>query len=187
MNEYNATSKSTKLIKNQNRFTISVISLGIIIAIVLVSILSSHTSQKKNLSEAVTITPTPTPIIDEYDFKKTSFSTTVEQVNNEGNKYKGDRITFDGEIDNFALGTDGKTAGANVSDPYNQSDLSVVQLAFPSGTNTTKLSNNDTLTIWGYDEGSFPGRSNDGTTINETLIQVVYMNDLTSNYVFDGE
>ena len=132
-----------------------------------------------------TPSPTPTPTVDpaqiEELYKTTTKSTTVDNLDKDGNADKGKDVHFTCKILRFVKDDSGNTAGANVESP-NSYSMSVVQVVFPSGTDITRLNEGDLLEIWGTDEGVFSGKNAFGGDVQEVGIGALYITDTTTNY-----
>ncbi len=126
-------------------------------------------------------TPTETPAQTEADYKASTTSITVSNIDKDGNADQGADQHFTGEILGFVKDATGNTAGANVTDPE-ASSPSVIQVAFPDGTDVTQLNAGDTLEVWGNNQGVSSGSNAFGATIQEAGIDAQYMNDTTTNY-----
>jgi hypothetical protein len=114
-------------------------------------------------------------------YKATTTSTTVDNLDKDGNNDKGKDVHFTCKILNFVKDDSGNTAGANVEAPDSYS-TSTIQIAFPSGTDVTKLNEGDILEVWGTDGGVFSGQNAFGGTVQEVGIAAQYMTDQTTNY-----
>ncbi len=130
-----------------------------------------------------TDTPIPTPSSAQIEkaYKAMTTSTTVDNLDKDGNNDKGKDVSFTCKILNFVKDDSGNTAGANVEAPDSFS-ASIVQIAFPSGTDLSKLNQGDVLVIWGTDGGVFSGTNAFGATVQEVGVTVLYMTDQTTNY-----
>jgi len=130
-----------------------------------------------------TDTPVPTlsPAQVETVYKATTTSTTVDNLDKDGNNDKGKDVHFTCKILNFVKDDSGNTAGANVEAPDSYS-TSTIQIAFPSGTDVTKLNEGDILEVWGTDGGVFSGQNAFGGTVQEVGIAAQYMTDTTTSY-----
>ncbi len=130
-----------------------------------------------------TATPIPTlsPAQGERTYKATTSHTTVGNLDKDGNVEKCKNIYFTCKILKFVKDDSGNTAGANVEAPYSYS-TSIVQVAFPAGTDITQLNEGDIAEVWGTDEGVFSGQNAFGGTVQEVGITAKYINDKTTNY-----
>jgi hypothetical protein len=148
---------------------------------------STNTQQTQATSASATPTqpPTPTPTLSptqvENAYKATTTTTTINNLDKDGNQDKGKNVHFTCKILNFVKDDNGNTAGANVDAPDSYS-ASVIQIAFPSGTDITQLNQGDILEVWGTDEGVFSGQNAFGATIQEVGIAAQYLTDRTTNY-----
>jgi cytoskeletal protein RodZ len=136
-------------------------------------------------TSAPTATDTPAPTQSsaqtESAYKKSTTSTTVDNLDKNGNADKGKDVHFKCKILKFVKDDSGNTAGANVesSDTFS---ASVIQIGFPSGTDITRLNEGDTVEVWGTDAGVFSGQNAFGGTVQEVEIVALYMTDKTTNY-----
>ena len=147
----------------------------------------NNTSASATDTLAPTDTPTDTPVPTlsstqvEKVYKASTTSITVDNLDKEGNNDKGKDVHFTCKILKFVKDNSGNTAGANVEAPDSYS-TSIIQIAFPSGTDVTKLNEGDILEVWGTDEGVFSGQNAFGGTVQEVGIAAQYMTDNTTNY-----
>ncbi len=147
---------------------------------------SNTSSASATDTPAPTDTPTDTPVPTlspaqvEKVYKASTSSTTVINLDKEGNNDKGKDVHFTCQILKFVKDDSGNTAGANVAAP--DSDSSIIQILFPSGTDLTKLNEGDIVEVWGTDEGVFSGQNAFGGTVQEVAIAAQYMTDETTNY-----
>ena len=173
--------------------------LGIIAAVIVFGGIIANAAQSTtpqsnttvNTADTPTDTPapaatdTPSPTVDpaqiEELYKATTKSTTVDNLDKDGNADKGKDVHFTCKILRFVKDDSGNTAGANVESP-NSYSMSVVQIVFPSGTDITRLNEGDLLEIWGTDEGVFSGKNAFGGDVQEVGIGALYMTDTTTNY-----
>ena len=134
-----------------------------------------------------TDTPTPTPIPTqssaqiESSYKKSTTNTTVDNLDKNGNAFKGKDVHFTCKILAFVKDSNGNTAGANVESPDTYS-ASVIQIGWTSGTDITRLNEGDIVEVWGNDLGVFSGQNAFGGTVQEVGIAALYMNDKTTGY-----
>lgn len=128
-----------------------------------------------------TTAPTQTQAQIEATYKASTKSTTVTSLDKDGSADQGEEVHFTGVILNFVKDSNGNTAWANVDD-LSLSSTSVVQVAFPSNTDLSQLNQEDTLEVWGTDEGVFSETNAFGGTIQEVVITAQYMFDQTTNY-----
>jgi hypothetical protein len=144
---------------------------------------ASNTSSNATDTPAPTATPVPalSPAQVEKAYKATTSPTTVDNLDKDGNSDKGKNVYFTCKIIKFVKDDSGNTAGANVEAPASYS-ISVVQVAFPTGTDITKLNEGDIVEVWGTDEGVFSGQNAFGGTVQEVGITAKYINDKTTNY-----
>jgi len=147
----------------------------------------NNTSASATDTLAPTDTPTDTPVPTlsptqvEKVYKASTTSITVDNLDKEGNNDKGKDVHFTCKILKFVKDNSGNTAGANVEAPDSYS-TSIIQIAFPSGTDVTKLNEGDILEVWGTDQGVFSGQNAFGGTVQEVGIAAQYMIDKTTNY-----
>ncbi len=140
-------------------------------------------------SQQPTIAPTqkPAPTVSAADleaaYKASTTSTTVATLDKDGNSDLGKDVHFTCRILNFVKDSNGNTAGANVDDP-NMSG--VVQIAFPTNTDLSRLNSDDILEVWGTDDGTASGQNAFGATIQEVVVSANYMTDKTTNYQANG-
>jgi cytoskeletal protein RodZ len=128
-----------------------------------------------------TSTPAPTSGQTESAYKKSTTSTTVDNLDKNGNADKGKDVHFTCKILKFVKDDNGNTAGANVESPDTYSS-SILQIVFPSGTDITRLNEGDTVEVWGTDAGVFSGQNAFGGTVQEVGIAALYLTDKTTNY-----
>lgn len=132
-----------------------------------------------------TPTPTPEPTQSpqqiEASYKATTTDTTVADVDKQGNNYKGQNIHFTARIINFVKDDSGTTAGANV-DNLNDGTSSVIQIAFPIGVDLSRLNQQDIVEVWGTDGGTFSGTNGFGATVQEVVVESLYITDQTNGY-----
>jgi hypothetical protein len=132
-----------------------------------------------------TPSPTPTPTVSpaqvEELYKGLTKNTTVDNLDKDGNADKGKDVHFTCKILKFVKDDSGNTAGANVESPDSDSS-SVIQIAFPSGTDITKLNEGDILEVWGTDGGVFSGQNAFGGDVQEVGVGALYMTDTTTGY-----
>ncbi len=127
--------------------------------------------------------PTETQAQTEADYKASTVSTTIADLDKDGNADIGKDVHFTCTILKFVKDASGNTAGANVT---TQDTSAVVQVEFTTGTDITKLNEEDILEVWGTDAGVFSGTNSFGATVQEVGITAQYMNDQTSNYQVDN-
>lgn len=132
-------------------------------------------------TQAPTEPPTPTlsPAQLEKAYKASTTDTTVVALDKDGNNDQGEDVHFMCTILNFVKDSNGNTAGANVDDPNSSS---VIQVAFPDGTDLSQLNTGDTLEVWGTDDGTSSGTNAFGATIQEVGVTALYMTDQTTGY-----
>lgn len=149
------------------------------------SVATSNTPPTQAATTPPSPTPSPTPTLSptqvENVNKTATATTTVDNLDKDGNQDKGQPVHFTCKILNFVKDDSGNTAGANVDDPDSYS-TSVIQIAFPSGTDITQLNQGDIVEVWGADEGVFSGQNAFGATVQEVEIAAQYMTDTTTNY-----
>lgn len=131
------------------------------------------------VSNSITPIPTKTQAQTESDYKNSAVSATVASLDKDGSADTGDIVHFTATIIGFVKDSSGITAGANVT---TSDTSSVVQVLFPSGTDLSQLNQQDTIEVWGTDEGSFSGTNAYGGTVQEVAISAVYLLDQTTNY-----
>ena len=137
-------------------------------------------------TRAPTPTPIPIPIPTETlaqieaDYKASTIPTTVSNIDKNGSTDQSTNEHFTGKILNFVKDSTGNTAGANVTGL--DASMSVIQVAFPIGTDITQLNEEDLLEVWGTNQGVFSGSNAFGATIQEVGIDAQYMNDKTTSY-----
>ena len=100
-------------------------------------------------------------------------------MDKDGNNDQGNDVHFTCSILSFVKDSSGNTAGANVDDPNSSS---VIQVAFPDGTDLSQLNTGDTLEVWGTDDGTSSGTNAYGATIQEVGVSAAYMTDQTTGY-----
>src|SRR6266849_901441 len=127
----------------------------------------------------LTVSHRQAPVQSEPDYKASATSTTVAALDKNGNTEKGTIVYFTCAIMNFVKDSSGNTAGANVDDPTSSG---VIQVAFPAGTDLSRLNTGDSLAVWGVDNGTFSGSNLFGATIQEVGISAAYMTDYTTGY-----
>jgi hypothetical protein len=134
---------------------------------------------------AMTPTPVPTlpPAQSEATYKASTTNTSIEALDKDGNADQGKDVHFTCTILDFVKDSNGNTAGANVDDPNTSG---VVQIAFPTNTDLSRLNTGDTLEVWGTDEGTQSGQNAFGATIQEVVVSANYMTDKTTNYQANG-
>ena len=150
---------------------------------------ASNTSSSATDTPALTNTPVPTatpvptqsPAQVENAYKAATSPITVDNLDKDGNSDKGKDVYFTCKILKFVKDDSGNTAGANVEAPYSYS-TSVIQIAFPAGSDIAKLNEGDILEVWGTDGGVFSGQNAFGGTVQEVAITAQYINDQTTNY-----
>ena len=121
------------------------------------------------------------PAQEEVFYKKSTTATTVDALDKNGNGDKNKDVHFTCVIVNFLKDDSGNTTAANVSAP-NASSSSVIQIVFPVGTDLNQLNENDSVEVWGRDEGVFSGKNAFGGTVQEVAISAYYMTDITTHY-----
>jgi len=128
-----------------------------------------------------TATPVPTETQGqiETDYKASTTSVTVANLDKDGSVDKGKDVHFTCTILKFVKDSSGNTAGANVT---TQDSSAIVQVEFTNGTDITKLNEGDILEVWGTDEGVFSGTNAFGGTVQEVGVTAQYMNDQTTGY-----
>ena len=119
------------------------------------------------------------PVQSAQNYKASATTTTVAALDKNGNTGKGNIIYFTCTIMNFVKDSSGNTAGANVDDPTSSS---VIQIAFPAGTDLSRLNTGDSLAVWGVDDGTYSGSNLFGATVQEVGISAAYMTDYTTGY-----
>jgi hypothetical protein len=116
---------------------------------------------------------------DEGTYKLNTTASTVTSLDKAGSAGANAAVSFTCTIGNFVKDSNGMTAGANVNDP---SSNSVIQVAFPAGTDITRLNSGDVLEVWGTDQGASSGQNGFGVTIQEVVIHAKYVSDQTTGY-----
>lgn len=124
-------------------------------------------------------TPTLSPAQLEKAYKGSTTDTSVATLDKDGNNDQGEDVHFTCTILSFVKDSNGNTAGANVDDPNTSS---VIQVAFPDGTDLSQLNTGDTLEVWGTDDGTSSGTNAFGATIQEVGVSAAYMTDQTTGY-----
>jgi hypothetical protein len=122
-----------------------------------------------------------TPVLSEGAYKDSSTFTTVSVLDKDGNSDQGKIVHFTCKILRFVKDSNGNTAGANV-EPSDVLFGSIIQISFPGGTDLSQLNENDTLEVWGTDNGVSSGPNAFGATVQEVGITAVYMTDQTTGY-----
>lgn len=116
---------------------------------------------------------------DASTYKLNTTASTVTSLDKAGSAGANAEVSFTCTIGNFVKDDSGNTAGANVNDPASNS---VIQVAFPAGTDITRLNSGDTLEVWGTDQGTDTGQNGFGVTIQEVVIHAKYLDDTTTGY-----
>ena len=124
--------------------------------------------------------PTESPAQVEKTYKDGTTQTTVSSLDKDGNSDQGKNVTFTCQIVKFVKDDSGNTAGANVNDPNDPGVF--VQIAFPDGTDLSQLNENDTLVVWGLDDGVSSGTNAFGATVQEVVVSALYLTDQTTGY-----
>jgi hypothetical protein len=122
----------------------------------------------------------PATVEDEGTYKLNTTASTVASLDKAGTAGANAEVSFTCTIGNFVKDDNGLTAGANVNDP---SSSSVIQVAFPTGTDITRLNSGDVLQVWGTDQGTDTGQNGFGVTIQEVVIHAKYLDDQTTGYL----
>ena len=130
--------------------------------------------------------PTQSPVQIERAYKTGTVNTTIDALDKDGNSDQGKDVHFTGTIGNFVKDDSGNTAGANINTPASSFSLSVVQVAFPSNTDLSRLNQGDTIEVWGVDDGVSSGQNAYGGTVQEVGITTLYMTDQTTGYQANG-
>jgi hypothetical protein len=117
--------------------------------------------------------------VDEGTYKLNATASTVASLDKAGSAGAHAEVHFVCTIGNFVKDDSGNTAGANVNDP---ASASVIQVAFPAGTDITRLNTGDVLDVWGTDQGADSGQNGFGVTIQEVVIHAKYLDDQTTGY-----
>lgn len=132
-------------------------------------------------------TDTPVPTVSAADleatYKASTTNTTIATLDKDGNADQGKDVHFICRILNFVKDSNGNTAGANVDDPNTSG---VIQIAFPTNTDLSRLNTDDILEVWGTDDGTVSGQNAFGATIQEVVVSANYMTDKTTNYQANG-
>ncbi len=105
---------------------------------------------------------------------------TVADLDKDSNTVSGTDVHFTATILNFVKDSNGNTTGANVNDPGSFSGI--IQVLFPAGTDITQLNAQDTIEVWGTDEGTFSGTNAFGVTVHEVAVSALYLSDQTTGY-----
>jgi hypothetical protein len=131
-----------------------------------------------------TATPEPTqsPAQVETAYKAGTTDTTVATLDKDGAADMGNDVHFTCTIVAFVKDSSGTTAGANVTDASG----SFVQVIFTPGTDITQINTQDTIEVWGNDQGVSSGTNAFGATVQEVVIQASYMADQTTGYKADS-
>ncbi|MGH2495943.1 MAG: hypothetical protein ACRDIV_14720 [Ktedonobacteraceae bacterium] len=116
----------------------------------------------------------------EQQYKDSTTTITVADLDKDGNTVSGTDVHFTATILSFVKDSNGNTAGANVSDPGSYSGI--IQVLFPAGTDITQLNTQDTIEVWGTDEGTFTGTNAFGVTVHEVAVSALYLDDQTTGY-----
>ncbi len=116
----------------------------------------------------------------EQQYKDSTVSTTVANLDKDGNNDSGKDVHFTAQILNFVKDSSGNTAAANVSDPNTFS--SIIQVEFPAGIDVSQLNAQDQIEVWGTDDGTATGTNAFGATVHEVAISALYMTDQTTGY-----
>jgi hypothetical protein len=173
--------------------------LGLLIFIGIVTAISSATSNKQSSASSTptaestatpqatevpkaTVTPTPIPKPEPKDangFPMDAESVTVANLAKAPSTYEGKKITFTCTVAGFAKDKSGNATAVNCSDPNDYS--SFVQVA-TSAFDMTKINLQDTVRFYGLGGGSASGKNAFGGTISESLVEAIYINDITSGY-----
>jgi hypothetical protein len=125
--------------------------------------------------------PASTPVLSEGAYKDSATFTSVSELDKDGNSDQGKSVHFTCKILNFVKDSNGNTAAANV-EPSDTLFGSIIQVGFPSGTDLSQLNADDTIEVWGIDNGVSSGQNAFGTTVQEVTVSAQYMTDLTTNY-----
>jgi hypothetical protein len=139
----------------------------------------ASTAQATPPTDTPTDTPTDIPTMSAQDYKALTTDTTVATLDKDGNADQGKDVHFTCEILDFVKDSNGNTAGANVDDPNTSG---VLQVIFPASTDLSQLNTNDTLEVWGSDDGTSSGQNAYGATIQEVGVTAVSMTDHTTRY-----
>ena len=153
--------------------------VGIVVAFCLLVVIWALAQVVNNLLSSGTDTFIQAPVQSKQDYKASATSTTVAALDKNGNTEKGTIVHFTCSIMNFVKDSSGNTAGANVDDPTSSG---VIQIAFPTGTDLSRLNTGDSLAVWGVDNGTFSGPNVFGATVQEVGISAAYMTDYTTGY-----
>jgi hypothetical protein len=125
--------------------------------------------------------PTQSPAQIEDAYKASTTNTDVVTLDKDGNADMGNDEHFTCTLVAFVKDSSGNTAGANVTDTASSSG-SFVQVAFTPGTDVTQLNANDTIEVWGANQGVASGSNAFGATVQEVVIQANYITDQTTGY-----
>lgn len=127
-----------------------------------------------------TPTPTATPVPkDANGFPMDAEAVTVANLDKAPSQYEGKKVTFTCIVAGFAKDSSGNAAAVNCSDPNDYSSL--VQVA-TSTFDMTKINPQDTVRFYGLGGGSASGKNAFGGTVSESLVEAIYINDITSGY-----
>ena len=141
----------------------------------------TNTSTKVTQVVQSTISPTATPTETAAQYKPSTTSTTVTNLDKDGTADQGKNVHFIGTILYFLKDSAGVTAGANVTDPGSNFSPAI-QITFPHGTDITRLNTGDTLEVWGYDQGVLNATNVFGTPVQVVGVAAIYMTDQTTHY-----
>ena len=124
--------------------------------------------------------PTPTPIAkDANGFPMDAEKVTVSDLDKAPSQYEGKRVTFTCTVAGFAKDSSGNAAAVNCSDPNDYSSL--VQVS-TQAFDMTKINQSDTIRFYGLGGGAAQGKNAFGGQVSETVVEAIYINDLTSGY-----
>jgi hypothetical protein len=126
--------------------------------------------------------PTQSPAQLETAYKTSTTDTTVATLDKDGNADSGNDEHFTATLVAFVKDSSGNTAGANVTDGSG----AFVQVIFTPGTDITQLNANDTIEVWGSNQGVSSGTNAFGGTVQEVVIQANYLADTTTGYKADN-
>jgi hypothetical protein len=134
-----------------------------------------------------TAKPKPTASASQIEaaYKSSTTNTTVETLDKEGSAYQGKEVHFTAHIIDLVKDSSGNTAGANV-DNLDSSSSSVVQVAFPDNTDISRINQDDTIEVWGIDDGVVSGQNAYGGTVQGVDVSALYMTDTTTGYQANG-
>ena len=126
-----------------------------------------------------TMAPPPTVPNDANGFPMDAIAVSVSDLYELPSQYNGQKVTFSCIVSTFAKDDAGDVSAANCQDP--QDDSAVVQVDI-SGLDVTRIHERDTVRFYGVCEGAITGKNVFGGEVTETLVQGMFINDVTSGY-----